>query len=115
MQHLHYHHQQQHAPRDHPAVTRCLAIIDIASGGWLSRSKRVLHALQISRSSSVCVRQFLVTNRRLPSRRPCLNHLTRLSTVTSPLQQLNFFSSIWRAFSNRVRSFLQFERLLRIA
>jgi hypothetical protein len=80
-------------------VSLHLQILDIASGGWLTRSKRVLQKL---RNSSPDLQQVIVTNRRAILLFPASHYLTSLFTATSLLLQPSCFFLIWRSSSNRV-------------
>ncbi len=55
-----------------PAVSLRIAIIDIASGGWMTRGKRTLHTLR-SAYSRIGIQQLLVTNRRVDMLTPLIS------------------------------------------
>jgi hypothetical protein len=80
-------------------VSLHLQILDIASGGWLTRSKRVLQKL---RNSSPDLQQVIVTNRRAILLFPASHYLTSIFAATSLLLQPSCFFLIWRSSSNRV-------------
>ena len=89
------------------SVTFRLAVIDIASGGWMTLSKRALRALHAAHSRpTLPLLQLLVTNRCVPPAAPRAAASWSRHAATWPPLQPSSSSTTWPPFFIRVSLFL---------